>query len=102
MACCTGHRKNVFFEKISLAPKLCEMYATILLKLFLNFYQHKNYRSKCNCRIHIVVSEIVANLNISRTSMLYGTSKSCCTARSENDQLFDKPVAYPDIECIKK
>ena len=40
MACCTGHRKNEYFEKISLAPKLCEMYATILLKLFLNFHQH--------------------------------------------------------------
>ena len=26
--------------KISLAPKLCEMYATISLKLFLNFQQH--------------------------------------------------------------
>ena len=40
VACCTGHRKNKYFEKISLAPKLCEMYATILLKLFLNFHQH--------------------------------------------------------------
>ena len=40
MACCTGHRENEFFEKISLAPKLCEMYETILLKLFLNFHQH--------------------------------------------------------------
>ena len=40
MACCTGHRENSFFEKISLAPKLCEMYATILLKLFLNYPQH--------------------------------------------------------------
>ena len=35
-----GHKENEFFEKISLAPKLCEMYATILLKLFLNFHQH--------------------------------------------------------------
>ena len=42
MACCTGQRKNKFFEQISLAPKLSEMYATILLKLFLflNFHQH--------------------------------------------------------------
>ena len=40
VACCTGHRKNEYFEKISLAPKLCEMYAIILLKLFLNFHQH--------------------------------------------------------------
>ena len=40
MACCTGHRKNEYFEKISLASKLCEMYATILLKLFLNFHRH--------------------------------------------------------------
>ena len=29
MACCTGHRENKFFEKISLAHKLCEMYAII-------------------------------------------------------------------------
>ena len=35
-----GTQKNKYFEKISLAPKLCEMYATILLKLFLNFHQH--------------------------------------------------------------
>ena len=37
-----GQRKNKFFEQISLAPKLSEMYATILLKLFLflNFHQH--------------------------------------------------------------
>ena len=40
MACCTGPRENEFSEKISLAPKLCEMYATILLRLFLNFNQH--------------------------------------------------------------
>ena len=41
MACCTGHRKNEYFEKISLAPKLCEMlYATILLKLCLNFHPY--------------------------------------------------------------
>ena len=40
MACCTGRRENRFFEIISLAPKLCEMYATILLKLFLNCHQH--------------------------------------------------------------
>ena len=38
MACCTGHRKNEYFEKIR--AKLCEMYATILLKLFLNFHRH--------------------------------------------------------------
>ena len=40
VACCTG---QVFIEIISLAPKLCdscEMYATILLKLFLNCHQH--------------------------------------------------------------
>ena len=40
MACCTGHRENKFFEKISLASKLCEMYAIMLLKLFLNCHQH--------------------------------------------------------------
>ena len=44
MACCMGHRENSFFDKlviISLAPKLCEMYATILLsKLFLNYPQY--------------------------------------------------------------
>ena len=40
MACCMGHSKNEYFDKISLAPKLCEMYATILRKLFLNFHQH--------------------------------------------------------------
>ena len=43
MACCTGHRKNKYtciLKKISLAPKLCEMYATILLKLYINFHQH--------------------------------------------------------------
>ena len=41
MACYKyGTQKNKYFEKISLAPKLCEMYATILLKLFLNFHQH--------------------------------------------------------------
>ena len=65
MACCTGHRKNKFFDKISVTPKLCEMYATILLRLFLNFHQHNHRRNKCNCRIHIVVIELVANLNIS-------------------------------------
>ena len=40
MACCTGHRENRFFEKISLTPKLCELYAIILLNLFLNCHQH--------------------------------------------------------------
>ena len=40
MACCTGHRENRLFEKISLTPKLCELYATILLNLFLNCHQH--------------------------------------------------------------
>ena len=82
MACRTGHRKTSFFETISLAPKLCEMYATILLKLFLNFHQHIiDRRSKYNGRIHIVVSELVANLNISENKpvvrdiqiVLYGT-----------------------------
>ena len=40
MACCTGHRENRIFEKISLTPKLCELYAIILLNLFLNCHQH--------------------------------------------------------------
>ena len=34
-------KKRVFLKKkISLAPKLCEMYATILVTLFLNFHHH--------------------------------------------------------------
>ena len=44
MVCCTGHTENRFFEIICLAPKLCEMYATILLKLFLNC--HLNCQTK--------------------------------------------------------
>ena len=37
--CVVRDRKNEYFEKISLAPKICEMYLTISLKLFLNFHQ---------------------------------------------------------------
>ena len=65
MACCTGHRENSFFDKISLAPKLCEMYATILLKLIFKLSPTYHRRSKCNCNINIVVSELITNLNIS-------------------------------------
>ena len=75
--------ENEYFEKISLAPKLCEMYATILLKLFLNFHQH--IIEEVNATVElikiIVVSELVANLNISEGKrvvrdiqiVLYGT-----------------------------
>ena len=54
MACRTRHRKNELFEKISLAPKLCEMYATILLKLFLNFHQH--IIEELNATVQFIIS----------------------------------------------
>ena len=43
------------------------MYATILLKLFLNLQQHIIEEYICKCGIDIVVSELVANLNISES-----------------------------------
>ena len=58
--------KTSFWKKRSLAPKLCEMYATILLNLLLNFHQHIIEEVNATEEfISIVVSELVANLNIS-------------------------------------
>ena len=70
MACCTGHRKNKYFEKISLAPKLCEIhciYSNYFTETIFKLSPTYHRRSKCNCRIYIVVSELVANLNISES-----------------------------------
>ena len=83
-----------------MAPKL---YATILLKLFLNFHQHYHRKSKCNCRIHIVVSELVANLNISENKRVVRDMYLNCVVQDALKMInyltltLVKLVAYPDI-----
>ena len=41
MACCTGHRENRFFEKISLTPKLSYCCNVSELVTNLNIYENK-------------------------------------------------------------
>ena len=75
-------------EKISLSPKLCEIcnyFTETIFKLSPTYHR----RSKCNCIIHIVVTELVANLNISENKPVVRDIQIVYTGRSENDQLFN-------------